>query len=312
MRALDASPKDRYPSASAMLADLRALRDGLRIGQPTLAPEPAEEQREVAPAVEQDSLSRGYWWLLALFVLTVMVFFGVTLLVARQRAEIQVPQFVGKTWDEAQSEAESRGIELIDDGRVFSESYQAGKICSAVPPVGSMVPRNSAVVKVKISSGPSTVEVPDLVGMTEADASDAARNAGFAIGKVKQEYSDKVQINSVIAQDPEGGLRRTPGMAIDLVMSQGLKPAPEEQPEEPTTGGEGGERKFTVNVEVPAGSDGPQDVLIKVIDDRGETTAYEQTHEPGDKFSTSVTAEGSNIRIKVYVGGTLVKDVPYK
>jgi len=65
-------------------------------------------------------------------------------------------------------------------------------------------------------------------------------------------------------------------------------------------------------VEVPADADGPQSVLIKVIDARGETNAYEQEHNPGDKFSTSVTTQGSNVRIKVYVGGVLVKDVPYK
>ena len=312
MRSIEASPKERYPSASEMLADLRALREGLRVGQPAAAAQPVRAKREeIAPVAEPDSLTRGYWWWLALFVLAVLVSLGVTLLVVGQKAEIQVPHFLGLSWEEAQVEAEAKGFEVVDDGRVFSESYEAGKICAATPPAGSMVSRGNAVVKVKISQGPSTVQVPDIVGATEADANEAAVKAGFTIGNVKEQYSDKVPINSVIAQDPEGGLRRTPGTAIDLVISQGSKRPPEET-EQPTDGGEAGERRFNVAVEVPADADGPQSVLIKVIDARGETNAYEQEHNPGDKFSTSVTTQGSNVRIKVYVGGVLVKDVPYK
>ena len=315
MKALEPQPKDRYPTASAMLADLRALRDGLRVGQPTVAVESAVPNREIAeaaPAVEPDSLSRGYWWLLALFVLAVTVSFGVALLVARPRAQIQVPQFVGKTWEEAQAEAEAHGIELIDDGRVYSDTYEAGKICSAVPPAGTMIPRGDARVRVKISLGPSTVEVPDLVGMTEADANEAAVKAGFIIGKVKQQYSDKVPVNAVISQDPEPGLRRAPNTTIDLVISQGPRPRPTEPIEEPPAAVGTGERRFNVDIEVPPDADGPQEVLIKVIDANGESTAYREIHDPGNKFRTTVTAQGSDVRIKVYIGGELVKDVSYR
>ncbi|MCX8053429.1 MAG: protein kinase, partial [Armatimonadetes bacterium] len=151
MKAIDASPKERYASASEMLADLRVVRDGLRVGQlPSIvSADPEREVVESEPTAESDTLSRGYWWLLALFVLAVTVSFGVALMVAGRRAEIQVPQFVGKTWEEALAEAEASGIELIDDGRVYSDTYEAGKICSAVPPAGTMIPRNRAQVRVK-------------------------------------------------------------------------------------------------------------------------------------------------------------------
>ncbi|MGC8861985.1 MAG: protein kinase domain-containing protein [Armatimonadota bacterium] len=315
LKALEPLPKDRYSTASTMLADLRVIRDGLRVGQTPVVVEPAAPTREVveaAPAVEADSLSRGYWWLLAVFVLAVMVSFGLALLIARPRAQIQVPQFVGKTWEEAQAEAEARGIELIDDGRVYSDTYEAGKICSAVPPAGTMVPRGEARVRVKISLGPSTVPVPDLVGMSEADANEAAVKAGFIIGKVTQQYSDKVPVNAVISQNPEPGLRRAPNTTIDLVISQGPKPRPTEPTEEPVPPPAAGERRFNVDIEVPPDADGPQEVLIKVVDINGENTVYREIHDPGNKFRTTVTAQGPNIRIKVYIGGVLVRDVSYR
>ncbi|MGQ9455151.1 MAG: protein kinase domain-containing protein [Armatimonadota bacterium] len=312
LKALEPSPEHRYKTVTAMLAELRALREALRLGKTVPVGESVErvEEAEAGQVVESDSLSRSYWFWLGLFIAAVLVSLGLTMLVVGQRAEIQVPQFLGLTWEEAQKLAEERGIELIDDGRVYSETYEAGKICSAVPPAGTMVPKNRAQVRVKISLGPSTVEVPDLTGMTEADANEAAVKAGFTIGRVRQAYSDKVPINAVISQDPEPGLRRPPGTAIDLVISQGPRPEPQsvEEPVEPSSGEE---RRFNISIEVPSDAQQPQEVLIKVTDDSGERIAYQATHDPGDKFTTSVAAIGSKVRIRVYVGGVLVKDVYY-
>ena len=311
LKALEPAVEHRYKTASAMLAELRALQECLRLGKTVPVDEVVEHPAQVPPAAEGDALSRSYWWWLGLFVVAVLVSLGITMLVVGQRAEIQVPQFLGLTWDEAQKLAEERGIELIDDGRVYSETYEKGRICSAIPPAGTMVPKNNAQVRVKISLGPSTVEVPDLTGMTEADANEAAVKAGFTIGKVRQAYSDKVPINAVISQDPEPGVRRPPGTAIDLVISQGPKPVPQST-EESVVPSPGEERRFSVSIEVPTDAEGAQEVLIKVIDAAGERVAYQELHDPGDKFTTSVSAQGSNIRIKVYVGGVLVRDVTYK
>jgi beta-lactam-binding protein with PASTA domain len=166
------------------------------------------------------------------------------------------------------------------------------------------------VVKVRISSGASQIAVPDLKGMSEGDANTSAAADGFVIGKIRQEYSEDVPVNSVIAQDPRAGLRRPPGSAVDLVISQGPKPVAEPvPPDSSSTSGE--QRRFSVAVEVPGDADGAQEVLIKVDDDRGETTAYDRTHYPGDKFTKNVTTEGSSARIRVYVGGSLVSDATY-
>lgn len=314
MKAMEVAPRDRYQSVGAMLADLRALRDSLRVGQPVPASAKSVNRVEVAaaerePAEEPNPFSRGYWGLLALFVIVVVVVGGITLGLMGDRREVTVPPLLGKSWEQAQAEAESKGIELINDGTAFSETWPAGKICAVMPPAGSTVPKSNPLVKVKISSGPSMVAVPDLVAMSEADASDAAVKAGFTIGKATMQFSDKVPINSVISQEPEAGLRRSPGSAIDLVISQG--PKPETPPTTPENGGgQSSElRRFDVTVSVPAEASEPQEVLIKVFDDRGETVAYQQMRDPGDKFTQSVTAEGSDVTIEIYVGGVLVKRV---
>ena len=316
MKAIETAPGDRYNSASAMLADLRSLRDALRVGQPMRAAQPEfVEREEMPPAAEPegDSLKRRFWLLLTLFVLAVLVSLGATMLVVGQKKEIMVPPLLGKTWDEAQYEASQRGLELIDDGQVYSETYGAGKICSVIPPAGSYVSKDRPEVRVKISRGPSMVMLPDLTGMSEAEANEAAVKAGFMIGKVKEQYSDRAPVNTVISQDPVGGVKRTPGTAIDLVISLGPKGYEPQVPEQPNSGATTSqpERRFNVAVEVPADAEGSQRVSIVVNDSRGETIAYEQDHNPGDSFTTPVTTEGSKVRIRVYVGGELVSDSRY-
>ncbi len=51
------------------------------------------------------------------------------------------------------------------------------------------------------------------------------------------------------------------------------------------------QRRFNVAVEVPEDADGSQAVLIKVNDDRGETISYDETHNPGDRFTVTVTTQ---------------------
>lgn len=317
MRAMEVSPEERYQSASAMLADLRVLRDALRTGhaasiqQPLTPPaRPAREAEEAVPAVEADPIRKRFVMLLAIFFFTVLVFLGGTMLVIRPSSEIRVPPLQGKTWQEAAEEARDRGLTLIDDGQVASEIYKAGTICAVIPPTGSMVSRDNPVVKVKISSGPSQIAVPEVTGMTEADANETAVREGFSIGTIKEDYSDRVAVNSVVSQDPSAGVKRPPGTTIDLVISLGPKPEPATttRPEAAPTKQE---RRFNVAVEVPADAAESQEVLIKVTDDRGDITYHQEMHDPGEKFTVVVPTEGSRARIRVYVGGALVSDATY-
>ncbi|MCL5103571.1 MAG: protein kinase [Armatimonadetes bacterium] len=319
MKAIETAPDNRYQDAGSMLADLRAISEALRVGKPTSVPAyaPMTSRAAVEPqgsdVGEESSMKSRFVWLTALFVLVVMISLGATMLIMGRDSEIRVPPLLGKTWDEAQLEAQNAGITLVDDGTASSDMYPAGQICSVIPPANAMVPKSNPIVRVKISSGPSQVKVPDLSERSEADATELVVRAGFAIGKIKEEYSDKVPVNYVVSQDPPAGMSKAPGSTVDLVVSLGPKPS-EETPPEPDMSGTDSEsvkRKFTVDVEVPADADGPQEVKIEVSDDRGDNTVYEQAREPGDKFPVPVTVHGSSARIRVYVGGELVSDDTY-
>ncbi len=63
--------------------------------------------------------------------------------------------------------------------------------------------------------------VPDVVGMTEEEATEAIEGAGLEVGEVAHEVSDEVGIGLVMSQDPEPNTKQEEGTAVDLVVSDG-------------------------------------------------------------------------------------------
>ena len=316
MRAIENSPEDRYPSATAMASDLRAIRDSLKVGKPVSIEQPshvAHEPAEVKSEGSDKSFKKMFLWLMLIFVVTVVAVTGITMFVNRQSGKIQVPPLLGKTWDEAQYEAREKNIRLIDDGWAYSDLYEAGKICSVLPPAGGSVSASDPIVKVKISKGPNEAVVPDLKGMNQSEAGDAAASAGFTIGKTTQEYSDSIPEKYVISQTPAAGAKLEPNSSIDVVVSKGVKPEVQTQSEQGKDDSNlsGEPHSYRVAVQVQNDADGSQDVKIVVNDDKGENTVYDQSHEPGDKFTIPVTTYGTSPRIRVYVGGKVVSDDTY-
>jgi hypothetical protein len=68
------------------------------------------------------------------------------------------------------------------------------------------------------------IEVPDLLGMTEADAVAALSGAGLVGGDIIEEHSDTVPAGEIIALDPPPGDRVQSGTAVNLIISLGPEP----------------------------------------------------------------------------------------
>ena len=66
--------------------------------------------------------------------------------------------------------------------------------------------------------------MPDLRGMTEADASAALSTAHLVTGETSTEYDDKAPAGTVVRTDPKVGTSAKPGTAVNLVVSKGPKP----------------------------------------------------------------------------------------
>lgn len=83
-----------------------------------------------------------------------------------------------------------------------------------------------ALVASGVGSQSSTRAVPNLVGLSEDDATTQIEQTNFFTkGTVKEDYSETAPEGQVIDQDPDGGNQASQGTAINLVVSKGQEPA---------------------------------------------------------------------------------------
>ena len=61
---------------------------------------------------------------------------------------------------------------------------------------------------------PTTVVVPDLSGLTQAEADEALTDLGLEIGTVSESTSTTVSIGDVISQSPEASTQVEPGSSV--------------------------------------------------------------------------------------------------
>jgi hypothetical protein len=72
------------------------------------------------------------------------------------------------------------------------------------------------------------VEVPDVVGETQAAGTATLEAALFAVS-VTYEYSDSVPEGEIISQAPVGGVEASEGSTVGIVVSGGVRPAEDAQ-----------------------------------------------------------------------------------
>lgn len=147
---------------------------------------------------------------------------AVALTVSAGPEPVPVPDVVNMTQSAAQSAIEAAGLTATIT-LAYSDTVPNGIVISQNPPAGTSVAPGSAV-SFEVSKGPEPVDVPDVVGMTEADAQAAIENAGLIVGNVDHAYSDTVPDGQVSSQDPASDRTALPGTPVKLVVSDGPEP----------------------------------------------------------------------------------------
>ena len=84
---------------------------------------------------------------------------------------------------------------------------------------GTVIPSGTEVI-LTVSAGVEGVEVPDVVGMTEAEAVSTLVNKGFVPNKVDG-YDDFIKEGSIISQKPAAGSKAPSGASITIRISKG-------------------------------------------------------------------------------------------
>ncbi len=134
--------------------------------------------------------------------------------------QVAMINVIGMTMEDARTALVKLGLSPEFD-YVESDSVEEGVVISADVPVDTMLDVNS-VVKVTVSAGQKGVEVPDVTGVSYAEAVTMLQQKGFVANKAES-YSSEVAKGNVISQTPEAGAKAPSGSAVTVRVSLGAE-----------------------------------------------------------------------------------------
>jgi len=137
--------------------------------------------------------------------------------------QVSVPNWVGRTIEDATREADGLGLTLKQTPQT-SDQPPGTILAQGTPPGTNVAPGTE--IAVTVASGVATVPVPDLRNKTESEAVQLIADAGLRIGTRNQAFDGTVPIGQVISQSPSAGVVVAKGTTIDYTVSQGASPSP--------------------------------------------------------------------------------------
>jgi serine/threonine-protein kinase len=140
-------------------------------------------------------------------------------------ATVEVPGVVNQLQSLATDKLKSAGF-VVEVKKETSTADQAGKVTGQKPGEGESAEKGSTVV-ITVGSGPNTVPVPDLSGMTEEEAIDALKAAKLKVGTKTTVDDPKIPKGHVVRSEPPAEDEVARNSKVDLVLASGTMEIPD-------------------------------------------------------------------------------------
>lgn len=212
--------------------------------------------------------------------------------------EIDVPDVKGYGDSQAVTLLTEAGFQ-VSHAYEYSEDVEKDKVIKTDPEGGTKAAKGSKII-VTVSNGSEKkeVEVPNLGGLTEAQARDSLSSKKLSAGNVTHANSDSVAAGMVISQNPSRGTTVTEGDSVDFVISDG----PEQK-----------EKKYTANISGTItcndiALDGMA-VTVQVIFNGSAVYEQDVTVTSGNTYNVSASvpnldSQGGSASFVIIAGGT--------
>ncbi|MCM1178802.1 MAG: Stk1 family PASTA domain-containing Ser/Thr kinase [Clostridium sp.] len=125
---------------------------------------------------------------------------------------------VGMTEEEAIRALEEEEIDYVIE-RAYDASFEEGIVMSQDILEGTEL-KEGDKVKLIISKGAEMMPVPDVVGKSLEEATTLLKAAGFEV-ETDEEYSEEVEQDLIISQEPNGEAEAAKGSTVRIVVSKG-------------------------------------------------------------------------------------------
>ncbi|WP_104526210.1 Stk1 family PASTA domain-containing Ser/Thr kinase [Blastococcus atacamensis] len=245
LKAMSKNPANRYQSAADMRNDLLRALAGQRVEATPVMGEDEKTAIIGAPVGgygnygdewdDDDQARRRKRRIIAIVsVLALLLIGGAVALAVSLGAEdetptvdqVAVPTLVNLTEPEARTAIEGAGLAVDEVTQEASTTVPEGRVIESTPAAGARVDEGSEVDLV-VSSGPDTLTIPGVEGLTEEQARANLEAAGFTnVGRRPVESVD-VDEGRVVSVDPAEGTQAGRNQVITLNVSTGTVEMPD-------------------------------------------------------------------------------------
>lgn len=225
----------------------------------------------------------------------------ITLYVSKGPEKENMPDVEGLNIDSAKEILNGKGFTDIDINYEESDTEPEGTVLTQSPDRDEKVTPADTTVTLTVSSGTPTVQVPNLIGLTEENVKNFAESVGLTV-QFTSEPSDSVEKGLVVSQDPSAFTEVEKGATISVVLSDG----PEEKEEPPADEEQSGDRTTTKDIEVKLDNKGKkQPVRVRIVySDKNASNEVFKDEEITEttRYQLPLTiAEGGSASYVVYI-----------
>jgi eukaryotic-like serine/threonine-protein kinase len=143
---------------------------------------------------------------------------NVSLTVSSGPGNTTVPTVVGETLQQAKSSIQIANLKVGKIVHQTSTQYAKGQVIDTSPTAGQQPPVGTHVT-IFVSSGPPSVQVPDVTNEDLGQAKSTLQSRGFNVNTISQTSSTAAQ-GTVLSQDPAGGKSAATGATVTLVVAK--------------------------------------------------------------------------------------------
>lgn len=224
----------------------------------------------------------------------------------KEEDSIELPDLTNVSENQAKILLDREGLRYNIE-RENSDEIEEGHVIKTEPAAESTLNSGDSVT-LYISLGKETeeIEVPKIIGLSEAEAIKALEDAELVAGSVGRENSNTVEKGKVIRQDVTAGNKLAKGASVGFTVSNGpQKGTSGEGDSTPTVSPTDSNVKITRAIRLPSE---PESFSVKITVN-GETQ-YEKNHKGTDgSVNVSLTGKGT-ATVCVYINGTLIQEIP--
>jgi eukaryotic-like serine/threonine-protein kinase len=243
LRAMAKDPGDRYQSAGEMRNDIQRALQGMPVAAPTRM-DAYQGTRRMGQATQMAGATsaippydyggedeppgggRKKWpWVVAALVAVAIIaglIYGFNY-ISSSGGNNAVPNVVGLS--KAAAETDIVKANLVPQAvNQASSSTPKGDVISTNPPFGTKLSKD-ATVKLFVSTGPASVSVPNVIGLSETAATNKLEGMGFSVTE-KSAPNSTAAANTVVRQSPAKGTPVAKGSTVTIYVSGGGTPVP--------------------------------------------------------------------------------------